>query len=425
MALRKNQSKLSDPEKLKFVSAVLTLKAETKKGNTLSTYDQYVQWHKDTVDDKTGRNDAHKGPAFFAWHRVFLLEFEKDLQRISGDPNFGLPYWDWRIDNSPTSSIWRNNFMGGNGNGDPDWAVTDGPFRQGQWELHVRDSDDEPTYLRRQFGSDPDANSLPTWDNVRAALSATPFDVAPWNEYSASGFRNMAEGYIPPQYNPPTYFPKMHNRVHYWVGGSMIPITSPNDPVLFLHHCFMDKLWSDWQVLELQRGGTIDHSLYLPEHGARPGHNLDDKMSPWNTVDWPHQSPSDVIFNHGQLGYRYDTDNDLQPFDELRPGQQIWSADAQYYLTYESGGNLVLYHESPFIKVWESGTAGRPVGVCRMEGYGNLAIYGPDGKPPPIWQSNTDHNAAGSRLVVRTDGKVAIYQPDGRLLWSRPPPSTG
>jgi tyrosinase len=425
MAVRKNQSKLSDPEKLKFVSAVLALKAEKKPGNTLNTYDQYVQWHKDTVDDATGRNDAHKGPAIFAWHRVFLLEFEKDLQRISGDPNLGLPYWDWRIDNSPTSSIWANNFMGGNGKGSDNWAVTDGPFRRGQWELRVRDTVDEPTYLRRQFGSEPDANSLPTWDDVKAALDATPFDVAPWNENSASGFRNMAEGYIPPQYNPATYIPRMHNRVHAWVGGSMIPITSPNDPVLFLHHCFMDKLWSDWQVLELQRGGPIDHSLYLPPHGARPGHNLDDKMSPWNTVDWLHQSPSDVIFNHGQLGYHYDTDNDLQPFDELRPGQTIWSADAQRYLTYQTDGNLVLYNETPSMALWDSGTAGRPVGVCTMEGYGNLAIYGPDRKPPPIWQSNTDHNADGSRLVVRTDGKVAIYQPDGRLLWSRPPPRTG
>jgi hypothetical protein len=418
LAMRQDQSTLDPPLKQQFVNAVLDLKANGK-------YDQYVQWHKDTIDDKTGRNDAHKGPAFFAWHRVFLLEFEKDLQRISGDPNLGLPYWDWRIDNSPTSSIWANNFMGGNGKASDNWAVTDGPFRRGQWELHVRDSVDEPTYLRRQFGSDPDANSLPTGQDVQAALDATPFDVAPWNENSASGFRNMAEGYIPPQYNPQTYIPKMHNRVHAWVGGSMIPMTSPNDPVLFLHHCFMDKLWSDWQVLELQRGGPIDHSLYLPPHGARPGHNLDDKMRPWNTVDLPHQSPSDVIFNHGQLGYRYDTDHDMQPFDELYPGQVISSLSGEYYLIYESGGNLVLYNHPLRRKEWESGTAGRPVGVCTMEGYGNLAIYGPGGKPPPIWQSNTDHNAAGSRLVVRNDGKVAIYQPDGTQLWSRPPPSTG
>src|SRR5688500_17377998 len=101
MAVCKDQSRLSDPDKLKFVGAVLALKADIKQSNTLSTYDQYVQWHKDTVDDATGREYAHKGPAFFAWHRVFLLEFEKDLQRISRDPNLGLPYWNWTIDNSP------------------------------------------------------------------------------------------------------------------------------------------------------------------------------------------------------------------------------------------------------------------------------------------------------------------------------------
>jgi Common central domain of tyrosinase len=345
------------------------------------------------------------------------------LQRISGDPNLGLPYWDWRIDNSPTSSIWANNFMGGNGKESDNWAVTDGPFRRGQWELHVRESVDEPTYLRRQFGSDPDANSLPTGDNVRAALDATPFDVAPWNENSASGFRNRAEGYIPPQYNPERYIPRMHNRVHAWVGGSMIPITSPNDPVFFLHHCFMDKLWADWQVLELQQGGPIDHSLYLPSHGARPGHNLDDKMSPWNKVDWVYQSPSDVLFNHGQLGYRYDTDHDMQPFDELRPGEFIWSMNAQYYLIYESGGNLVLYSYTPRNKLWESGTAGRTPGVCRMEGYGTLVIYGPDGKQR-IWASSSS-GSEGSRLVVRDDGKLAIYQPDGTQLWIVPPPPVG
>jgi hypothetical protein len=33
-----------------------------------------------------------------------------------------------------------------------------------------------------------------------------------------------------------------------WVGGSMLPMTSPNDPCFFLHHCFVDKIWADWQA---------------------------------------------------------------------------------------------------------------------------------------------------------------------------------
>ena len=40
---------------------------------------------------------------------------------------------------------------------------------------------------------------------------------------------------------------QLHNRVHLWVGGNMAPMTSPNDPVFFLHHCFVDKAWADWQ----------------------------------------------------------------------------------------------------------------------------------------------------------------------------------
>jgi tyrosinase len=415
MALRKNQSFLTPTEKQKFVQAVLDLKAEGPNPNGPFTYDKYVKWHKDTVNDQTRRDDAHHGPAFFAWHRVFLLEFEKDLQRKSGDPNLGLPYWDWRNDNSSSSSIWNSNFMGGNGESSDNLAVKDGSFRKGQWKT----VDEPTTYLRRQFGpepsSPPKADQLPTWEQVQAALDATVFDVTPYDENSASGFRNRAEGYYPPQYDRATYIPKMHNRVHAWVGGSMIPITSPNDPVFFLHHCFMDKLWADWQVLELQRGGSIDHSLYLPAHGARPGHNLDDKMSPWNTT-----APRDVLFNHGQLGYRYDTDSDMQPFDELTPGQSIWSPNAQYNLTYESGGNLVLYL-APHTKVWESGT--QTPGVCIMEGYGTLVMYTQDRKRQ-VWSSNSS-GSEGSRLVVQNNGKLAIYQPDGRQLWIKSAVSLG
>jgi hypothetical protein len=294
MITRKKLAGPSDPDKQKFVDAVLDLKAE-KTGNT-NTYDKYVQWHKDTVDEATGREDAHMGPALFAWHRVFVLEFEKDLQRISGDPNFGLPYWDWTVDNSPTSSIWADTFMGGNGNGAPDWAVTTGQFRRGNWELRVRGTDpdtgkEEPAYLRRQFG----ANNLklPTQADVQATLNATPFDVAPWNDKSASGFRNRAEGYIPEAGRP-----HMHNAVHNWVGGSMIPITSPNDPVFFLHHCFMDKLWADWQT------SHPNESPYGPNSGAAPGHNLNDRLSPWTVT------PAKVRTHHrlpdGYESYRYD-----------------------------------------------------------------------------------------------------------------------
>lgn len=40
----------------------------------------------------------------------------------------------------------------------------------------------------------------------------------------------------------------MHNQVHVWVGGDMGPATSRNDPVFYLNHCIVDRIWEAWLV---------------------------------------------------------------------------------------------------------------------------------------------------------------------------------
>jgi tyrosinase len=281
---RKNQATLSADEKSRFVAAVLALKVSPLFG--LGKYDQYVRVHRDAA------HAAHRGPAFLPWHREFLRRFELDLQSV--DSNVTLPYWDWSVDNSPSSSIWNPDFMGGNGR-TSDGKVMDGPFAYdaGDFRLKVIPAPPENTanYLRREFGTD--AGSLPTPASVGAVRNETPYDVAPWDETSPSGFRNQLEGWTGPG---------LHNRVHRWVGGSMLPITSPNDPVFFLHHCFVDKLWAEWQAKFPDEG-------YLPSSGAHAGHNLNDLMPPWSNPwqPWNKVRPADVLDHHA-LGYRYDTE---------------------------------------------------------------------------------------------------------------------
>jgi tyrosinase len=272
---RKNQATLTVAEKARFVAAVLALKAD-------GTYDQYVSDHMGAMAD------AHRGPAFLPWHREFLRRFELDLQRV--DAGVTLPYWNWTIDNAPTSSIWDPTFLGGNGR-PSDGQVTTGPFAfsAGNWALVF----DGPA-LRRRFGMS--APSLPTPADVAGALGETVYDVAPFDRFSASGFRNRLEGWISG--------PQLHNLVHVWVGGSMGPMSSPNDPVFFLHHCFVDKLWADWQALHPGAG-------YLPVAGAAPGHNLGDAMQPWagaGTI----VTPASVLDHHA-LGYAYDTEDHCAP----------------------------------------------------------------------------------------------------------------
>ena len=41
----------------------------------------------------------------------------------------------------------------------------------------------------------------------------------------------------------------LHNNVHMWVGGPMTDIRiSPADPVFWLHHANIDRIWSIWQA---------------------------------------------------------------------------------------------------------------------------------------------------------------------------------
>jgi tyrosinase len=78
----------------------------------------------------------------------------------------------------------------------------------------------------------------------------------------------------------------------------MEPMTSPNDPVFFLHHCFIDKVWADWQAIQ-QTNNPEGAPHYAPEKAGPPGHNLDDIMQPWRRKI---RSMLDI----SKLGYSYE-----------------------------------------------------------------------------------------------------------------------
>jgi tyrosinase len=78
----------------------------------------------------------------------------------------------------------------------------------------------------------------------------------------------------------------------------MMAGTSPNDPVFFLHHCNIDRLWAIWQ----SRHPGQNYPLSVP---FKP-HALTDHMPPW--VSPPEQIRPVDMLNHQSLGYSYDTD---------------------------------------------------------------------------------------------------------------------
>ena len=271
----------------RYVQGALALKAEHLGPTTVqlgipgpstavSTWDLFVVWHHRAMMTMTqatqgDRNAAHSGPVFLPWHRFMLLLLELQFQRVLGDRDFGLPYWDWAADGDlpaaqqPTRPPWTD--LGGSEaagrrsrpgrspatpSGCASTATRSGSLRQ------------TDRGLRRELASD--ITTLPTTAQVRTALNTGDYDRAPWDR-STTGFRNRVEGWAPQP------GPALHNRVHVWVGGDMSPATSPNDPVFYLNHCNVDRIWESWLAT---RGRT-----YIPagsESTQLRGHRLTDPM---------------------------------------------------------------------------------------------------------------------------------------------------
>jgi len=334
MQLRRNLYSLNASERGQLVTAFLGLKQS-------GIYDEFVRlhqramsvatpWQAEQLDPMT-RNAAHRGPAFLPWHREYLLRFERALQQIV--PGITLPYWDWATDAAlpdfKQAEIWGSDLLGGDGDPQDNYAIKDGPFAGAMWP--IPQNLDGPV-LRRRFGVyevvDDDGNirlqnlQISGQTELDSALAEGVYDAASYNT-TANGFRRTVEGWNPPPTGTLTGS-RMHNIVHLWVGGawvvndsgslsthvgSMLPGTSPNDPVFFLHHCFVDKIWADWQDLQ-QANNPAGYPHYEPLRDGPAGHNFFDNMY----FSGPAASPASV--NHFRsLGYEYEPKSPDAPID--------------------------------------------------------------------------------------------------------------
>ncbi|MEU0358998.1 tyrosinase MelC2 [Streptomyces cyaneofuscatus] len=273
MTVRKNQASLTAAEKRSFVDALLELKRTGQYDTFVTTHNAFIM-----SDTDSGDRVGHRSPSFLPWHRRFLIQFEQALQAI--DPAVALPYWDWTADRTASASLWAPGFLGGTGRS-RDGQVTEGPFAVsgGRWPVTV--TVDGRGFLRRALGSG--VPQLPTRAEVDSVLAMPTYDTAPWNSAS-DGFRNHLEGWRGVN---------LHNRVHVWVGGQMATGASPNDPVFWLHHAFIDRLWAQWQARH-------PRSAYLPAGATRNVVSLNDVMRPWNDV-----TPAEML-DHTKF-YTFDT----------------------------------------------------------------------------------------------------------------------
>ena len=284
MAIRKNAKFLTATEIEDFVRACVLMKADivnplAPASQQYSRWDQYVAIHwmiqQATAPGGVPANFGHGGSgaySFLSWHRYFLYQFEKQLQSYVASAM--LPYWDW-TDPAP---IMTDTFLGPNG-------TVSNEVRRGYFAKDAPGTGTNPTpapvwwpagltgwLLPSSFGTAAGAlkrglspvSGLPTMTDLRSTLAKSAY----------AAFQNAIESG-----NGLASFPtqQMHNGMHGWIGGSFgqmsFPLYSPFDPIFYLHHCNIDRLWAMWQA--------DGHATEYPMSGGKPNHNRNDIMYPW------------------------------------------------------------------------------------------------------------------------------------------------
>jgi tyrosinase len=236
--VRKNANSLTSGERNRLVAAFAQL-----NNQGLGRFADFREMH---VNSSSA--EAHGRPGFLPWHRAYLLDLERELQAI--DPSVALPYW--RFD-EPAPNIFTPDFLGSSDSlGNVQFSPTN--------PLQFWRTDNVPGIIRRPFF---DTGQAPP--GLRTEAQTLALGTA----YSA--FRTM-EG------NP-------HGSAHTSFGGFVSSIgTAARDPLFFLLHCNVDRLWAKWQRQNSRFDTSVAAAYDTNNPGNKAGHNLPDTMWPWNGV---------------------------------------------------------------------------------------------------------------------------------------------
>ncbi len=187
------------------------------------------------VDVHAEMHMQHTSDRLLPWHRIFLLQLEQAIRALH--PDVSIPYWDWTKASEQSVPAWLAGVL--------PTIVT-------------------PTRTLTVVRAPGSISSLATIaSNVPSIMASTTF----------GSFASPMNG--------------VHGSIHIWVGGSMSdPDTAAADPIFWMHHANLDRLW--WQWYNSAQGN----------HQNPPLVGMDAVMDPW-----PYTEPD--TRDIAALGYTY------------------------------------------------------------------------------------------------------------------------
>jgi tyrosinase len=292
--VRRNANELSPKAREDFLFALAKLNgipvdADPAPGPGRGIYvTDFVAMHVQGAN-RSEHGDSH----FLPWHRLYLLDLERQLQAVR--PTVTLPYW--RFDQK-APNLFTEDFMGAMDEIPRDTTAPGGEFDQGGLNTPLaRFALDNPL-ARWQINDVQGIPRTARFDPQNQAANGLfqpgpdgDFDFAVLDQDAtlALGGGDPNAALLGSSSQPPpsgSGFARMegtpHGAAHVSFNGRInnVPV-APQDPLFFLLHCNVDRLWALWQSV-FKRDDRNDRRTY-------PYQNAGDAV-PWEIIDarqWP------------------------------------------------------------------------------------------------------------------------------------------
>jgi tyrosinase len=177
---------------------------------------------------------------FLSWHRIYLYYFDRILRASAGPghSNFALPYWNYGVPAQRSlPDAFRNPANASN-----------------------------PLYVAQRRAAVNAGQPIPASATISTQAMATINFASPQGSGQSFGGQTLAA---------PAHFTGPHGRLesqphdvmHDAIGGQTGWMSDPNmaarDPIFWLHHCNIDRLWSHWIALGGGRHDPITNQAWM------------------------------------------------------------------------------------------------------------------------------------------------------------------
>jgi tyrosinase len=261
--IRKDISTLGAAEIAALRRGVAVMKSRSATDPTSWAYQANIHGTVDGPPQQAWSTCQHGNFHFLSWHRMYLAYFERILRAASGDDTLTLPYWNYAA-----------------------------PGQRALPEAFRLPADATNALFVTERAPGANAGGLLPASAVESEQALVPtvfFSTSPIGT-SFGGGKGGGSGTLERQ---------PHNIIHVVLGGSTGWMSDPDfaakDPIFWLHHANIDRLWTRW----IARGGGRANPTDSDWTGT--------KFTFFNESGTPvEMTGQEILDTVAQLDYRYD-----------------------------------------------------------------------------------------------------------------------